>query len=94
MARRRRPTTGEDHYYSTEQMGWLLGVSADAVRERIKAGEIDGVRLPAGFRVRRDEALRVSRERVERETGQRLSDGELQRLVDETIATNEAGLEG
>ena len=89
MARRRRPMESGD-YYSTEQVGWLVGESADAVRRRIKAGEIEGVRLPAGFRVRRDEALRLSRERIERETGRSIADRELERLVDETLASNEA----
>lgn len=74
---------------STEQLGWLLGRSASAVRAMIKRGEIDGVRVPAGFRVHRDEALRLSRDRIERETGRAVSDRELSRLVDETIATNE-----
>jgi hypothetical protein len=86
----KRRARSSEHYLSTEQMGWLLGQSAGAVRRMIKAGDIEGVRLPAGFRVKRDEALRLSRERIERETGRRLSEREVERLVDETIATNEA----
>jgi excisionase family DNA binding protein len=88
MARRRARET--DDSYSTEQTGWLLGVSANAVRRMIKDGDIDAVRLPDGFRVKRAEALRLSRDRVERETGRKLPDRELERLVDQTIATNEA----
>ena len=89
MARRRAKPRGEA-YYSTEQVGWLIGASANAVRRMIKDGEIEGVRLPAGFRVKRDEALRLSRERIERETGRRVSDAEVERAVDQTIAANEA----
>jgi hypothetical protein len=89
----RRRTKPSSEYYSTEQVGWLLGRSAGSVRDLIKAGDIEGVRLPAGFRVKRDEALRLSRERIERETGTKVSGRDLERLVDETIATNEARLE-
>jgi hypothetical protein len=88
MARRR--ATASEEYYSTEQVGWLIGESANAVRRMIKGGEIEGVRLPAGFRVKRDEALRLSRERIQRETGRTISDRELERAVDQTISTNEA----
>ena len=89
----RRSTGPRADFYSTEQMGWLLGVSAAAVRRMIKAAEIEGVRLPGGFRVKREEALRLSRARIERETGKRIADRDLERLVDETIATNEARTE-
>jgi hypothetical protein len=34
--------------------------------------------------------LRLSRDRIEREAGRSISDPELERLVDETIARNEA----
>src|SRR5688572_12839072 len=88
MARRRAKSS--EGYYSTEQIGWLVGQSASAVRRMIKDGRIEGVRLPAGFRVKRDEAVRLSRERIERETGREISDREVERLVDETIAANEA----
>jgi excisionase family DNA binding protein len=90
----RRGAKSSDHYYSTEQVGWLLGQSASAVRRMIKDGEIAGVRLPAGFRVKRDEAIRISRARIEGETDQRLSDREVERLIDETIATNERLTQG
>jgi len=79
-----------EDYLSTRQMGWLLGKSANAIRAMIKDGEIEGVRLPDGFRVPRAEALRLSRERIEAEAGRKLSDRELERLIDEVISTNEA----
>ena len=89
---RRERAPGAD-FLSTEQVGWLLGQSPSAVRRLIKAGEIEGVRLPVGFRVKREEALRLSRARIERETGRTIADRELERLVEETLATNEARTE-
>jgi len=47
------------------------------------------VRIPAGFRVPRSEALRLARERVEKEAGRKLSDRELEKLIDGVISTNE-----
>ena len=79
-----------DEHLSTKQMGWLLDVSPGAVRSMIREGKIEGVRLPGGFRIPRAEALRLSRERIEEEAGRKLSDKELERLIDEVIATNEA----
>jgi excisionase family DNA binding protein len=78
-----------EDYLSTEHMGWLLGISSNAVRRMIRAGELEGVRLPTGYRIRREEALRASREHLEREAGRRVSDRELDRLVDEVIARNQ-----
>lgn len=80
----------EDHL-STRQVGWVLDRSAGSVRDMIRDGEIAGVRLPAGFRVPRDEVLRLARERIEAEAGKQVSERELERLIDEVIATNEAG---
>jgi hypothetical protein len=80
----------EDHL-STEEMGWVLGKSAGSVRDMIRDGEIEGVRLPAGFRVPKAEALRVARERIEAEAGRKLSDRELERLIDQVITTNQQG---
>jgi excisionase family DNA binding protein len=79
-----------DDQLSTEQMGWVLGRSPETVRDMIRDGEIEGVRLPAGFRVPRSEALRVARERIEAEAGRKLSDRELERLIDELIERNTA----
>jgi excisionase family DNA binding protein len=79
-----------DDLLSTEQMSWILGRSAETVREMIRAGEIEGVRLPAGFRIPRAEAIRVARERIEEEAGRKLSDRELERLIDELIERNTA----
>jgi hypothetical protein len=42
-----------------------------------------------GFRVPKAEALRLARERIEKEAGRKLSDRELAKLIDEVIATNE-----
>jgi hypothetical protein len=81
-----------DDHLSTQQIGWILDRSAGSVRDMIRDGKIEGVRLPAGFRVPKAEALRVARERIEVEAGRKIADRELERLVDELIATNERRL--
>ena len=78
-----------DDFLSTKEMGWLLDRSAASVRRMIREGEIEGVRLPDGFRVPKAEALRVSRERIETEAGRKLSDRELEDLIDKVLTTNE-----
>jgi hypothetical protein len=78
-----------NEYISTKELGWVLDKSAGRIREMIKEGAIDGVRLPAGFRVRKEEALRLARERIEAEADRKVSDRELERLIDEVVATNE-----
>ena len=70
-------------------MSWILGRSSGAIRRMIRDGAIEGVRIPAGFRVPRAEALRLARERVENEAGRKLSDRELEKLIDGVISTNE-----
>jgi len=55
----------------------------------IRDGEIEGVRLPGGFRVPKEEALRVARERIESGAGRKLSDRELEGLIDKVLTTNE-----
>ena len=82
----------EDHL-STEQMSWVLGRSAGTIRDMIRDGEIEGVRLPVGFRVPKAEVLRLARERIEAEAGRKLSDRELERLIDALIETNSAATE-
>ena len=79
-----------DDHLSTKQMAWILGRSQGTVRDMIRDGEIEGVRIPGGFRVPKAEALRVARERIEAEAGRKLSDLELEKLIDEVIATNES----
>jgi hypothetical protein len=79
-----------DDHLSTKEMGWVLGRSPGSVRDMIRDGEIEGVRIPDGFRIPKAEALRVARERIEAEAGKKLSDRELERLIDEVISTNEA----
>lgn len=78
-----------DEFLSTREMAWVLGRSAGTVRDMIRDGEVEGVHLPDGFRVPKAEALRLARERIEAEAGRKLSDRELERLIDEVIATNE-----
>jgi excisionase family DNA binding protein len=78
-----------DELLSTRQMSWILGRSPGTIRDLIRDGEIEGIRIPGGFRVPKAEALRVARERIESEAGRKLSDRELERLIDEVIATNE-----
>jgi hypothetical protein len=78
-----------DEHLSTKEMGWVLGRSAGAIRDMIRDGEIEGVRIPGGFRVPKHEALRVAGERIEGEAGRKLTDRELEKLIDKVIATNE-----
>jgi len=70
-------------------MSWILGRSSGAIRRMIRDGAIEGVRIPAGFRVPRAEALRLARERIEKEAGRKVSDRELEKLIDGVISTNE-----
>jgi excisionase family DNA binding protein len=73
---------------STRERSWVLGRSAGTIRDMIRDGEIEGVRLPSGFRIPNAEALRLARERIESGAGRKVSDRELERLIDEVIATN------
>jgi hypothetical protein len=75
---------------STEQLGWVLGRSANSIRDDIRTGEIQGTRIPSGFRIAKAEVLRIAREKIEAEADRKLSDRDLERLIDEVIATNEA----
>ena len=77
-----------DHL-STRELGWVLGRSAGTVRDMIRDGEIEAMRIPDGFRIPQAEVLRVARERIEAEAGKKLSDRELERLIDQVISTNE-----
>jgi excisionase family DNA binding protein len=81
-----------DDRLSTKEVAWVLGRSPGTVRDQIKAGEIEGVRIVGGYRIPKDEVLRLARERIEAEAGRKLSDRDLERLIDELIATNEARL--
>ncbi len=83
-----------DDHLSTQQMSWILDRSQGSVRDMIREGEIEGVRLPGGFRVPKAEALRLARQRIETEAGRKLSDRDLERLVDELIASNQQRLDG
>ena len=78
-----------DEHLSTTEMAWVIGKSPGRVRRMIRDGEIDGMRLPGGFRVPKAEVLRLARERIEAEAGRKLSDRQLERLIDEVISTNE-----
>ena len=77
-----------DELLSTKEMVWVLGRSPGTIRDMIRDGEIEGSRLPGGFRVSKAEALRLARERIEAEEGGKVSDRQLERLIDEVIATN------
>ena len=74
---------------STREVGWLLDRSAGSVRRMIRDGEIEGTRIAAGFRIPKEEVLRLARGRIEAEAGRKLSDRELEKLIDTVIATNE-----
>jgi excisionase family DNA binding protein len=77
-----------DELLSTQEMAWVLGRSSGTVRDMIRNGEINGVRLPAGYRIPKAEALRVARAHVEAETGRSLPDRRLEALIDEVIDKN------
>lgn len=79
-----------DESLSTQQLAWVLGRSSNSIRDDIKGGDIEGTRIPSGFRIPKTEALRLARERIEAEAGRRISDRELERLIDKVIATNES----
>jgi excisionase family DNA binding protein len=83
--------TVNDHL-STQEVAWIVGRSPGTVRDRIKDGEIEAIRIVDGFRIPKAEAMRVARERIEDEAGRKLSDAALERLIDELIATNEERL--
>ena len=78
-----------DDHLSTREVGWVLGESSSTVRRMIQDGEIQATRLVGGFRVPREEVLRLGRETIEEKAGRKLSDRELAGLIDEVIATNE-----
>ena len=80
-----------DHL-STQELAWIIGRSPGTVRDKIKDGEIEAIRIVDGFRISRAEAMRLARERIESEGGPKLSDRNLERLIDELIATNEERL--
>jgi excisionase family DNA binding protein len=80
-----------DHL-STQQVAWILDRSPGTVRDMIKDGEIEAIRIVDGFRIPKEEAMRLARERIEAEAGRKLSDRDLERLIDELIATNEERL--
>jgi excisionase family DNA binding protein len=80
-----------DHL-STQQLAWVLGRSPGTVRDRIKDGEIEAIRIVDGYRVPKAEVLRLARDRIEAEAGRKVTDRQLERLIDELIATNEAEL--
>lgn len=82
-----------DDHLSTKELGWVLGRSDGSIRELIRDGEIEAVRLVGGFRIPRAEVLRVGRERIEAEAGRKVADRELERLIDDVIARNQAATE-
>jgi excisionase family DNA binding protein len=79
-----------DESLSTTELAWVLGRSSGSIRRMIRDGELESIRIPAGFRVPKTEALRVARERIEAEAGRKVSDRELEALIDQVIATNDA----
>ena len=78
-----------DNLLSTRQVAWVLDRSPGTIRDMIRDGEIEGTRLPGGFRVPKAEAIRLARERIEAEAGKELSDRTIERLIDDVISTNE-----
>ena len=74
---------------STRQLSWVLDRSPAAIREAIRDGDIQGVRLPSGFRIPRAEALRSRASASRPRPAAELADRTIERLIDEVIATNE-----
>lgn len=81
-----------DALLSTREMGWILDKSPGAIRRMIREGEIEGVRVPGAIRVPKAEALKAARQRIEAEAGRKVSDRDLERLIDEVITTNQASV--
>ena len=81
----------QDHL-STQHVAWVLGRSPGTVRDRIQDGEIEAIRIVDGYRIPKAEVLRLARERIEAEAGRKLSNRDLEGLIDELIATNEERL--
>ena len=79
---------------STEQLGWVLGRSANSIRDEIRSGDIESARIPSGFRIPKAEVLRLAREKAKAETDRTLSDRDLERLIEEVISSNEAAGSG
>ena len=77
-----------DELLSTQEMAWVLGRSTGTVRDMIRDGDIESVRLPAGFRIPKAEALRVARAHIETASGRSLSDRRLEALIDQVIDRN------
>ena len=78
-----------DEHLSTEEVSWILERSPGTVRDMIRDGDIEGIRIPAGFRIPKAEAIRLARDRIEAEAGRKLSDRQIERVIDELIKTNE-----
>jgi len=82
-----------DHL-STQQLAWVLDRSPGTIRDRIKDGEIEAIRIVGGYRIPRTEVLRLARERIDAEGRPAVPDRDLERLIDEMIATNEGAAGG
>ena len=80
-----------DHL-STQQVAWILDRSPGTVRDMIRDGDIEAIRIVDGFRIPKDEAIRLARERIQAEDGRQVSDRAIETLIDELIATNEERL--
>lgn len=78
-----------DDLLSTKELAWVLGQSASRVRRMIRDGEIEATRIPGGFRIPKTEALRLARDRIEAEADRKVSDRELEKLIDQVLTTNE-----
>ena len=78
-----------DDHLSTREVGWIVGHSAGTLLDRLKAGEIEATRTVNGYRIPKEEALRLGRERIEAETGRKIADRKLERVIDDMIEANE-----
>lgn len=77
-----------DEHLSTEEVSWILERSPETVRDMIRDGDIEGIRIPTGFRIPKAEAIRLARDRIEAEAGRKLSDRQIERVIDKLIETN------
>jgi hypothetical protein len=75
---------------STREVGWILGRSAGTLWDMIVAGEIEATRTVEVYRIAKAKALRTWPRTARSQAGGKLSERDLERLIDQMIETNEA----
>jgi excisionase family DNA binding protein len=76
--------------FSTGEVAQLIGRSPSSVRTMIKSGELESARLPGvGYRVPREAVVALAKAVLRDEAGARLSDRQVERLIEQVLAQNE-----